>query len=126
MNVELEDYYLKHPEPFQGCLLALKQMIMNVDDLITHERKYQIPFFCYKGLKLAFLWMNRKKLILGFVTDKKILPSATGVKLKDWHEMIQIDPNADLPKEMIAAKIQEQISRYETARKDSITAEKQQ
>ena len=116
MNTQLEDYYLRHPEPFQGCLLALKHIILNLDERITHERKYQIPFFCFEGKKLAFLWMNRKKLMLGFVTDKSINPSKVGVKQKDRLEMIQIDPNADLPVEMIAAKLREQIQMYETAR----------
>lgn len=115
MNTQLEDYYLRHPEPFQGCLLALKHIILNLDERITPERKYQIPFFCFEGKKLAFLWMNRKKLMLGFVTDKSIYPSKAGVKQKDRLEMIQIDPNADLPVEMIAAKLREQMRMYENA-----------
>lgn len=115
MNTQLEDYYLRHPEPFQGCLLALKHIILNLDGRITHERKYQIPFFCFEGKKLAFLWMNRKKLMLGFVTDKSIHPSKDGIKQKDQLEMIQIDPNADLPLEMIVSKLGEQIRMYKTA-----------
>ena len=117
MNAELENYYLKHPEPFRGSLLALKQIIMGVSDHITHERKYQIPFFCYKGKKIGFLWMNRKKLILGFVTDKSILPQSEGIRQKDQMEMIQIDPTADLPKEMIETKLQDLIGKYEKNQK---------
>lgn len=116
MNTKFEDYYLRQPEPFQGCLLALKHIILNLDERITHERKYQIPFFCFEGKKLAFLWMNRKKLMLGFVTDKSIYPSKDGIKQKDRLEMIQIDPNIDLPMEMIAAKLLEQIRMYEKVR----------
>jgi hypothetical protein len=115
MNTKLEEYYLRHPEPFQGCLLALKHIILNLDNRITHERKYQIPFFCFEGKKLAFLWMNRKKLILGFVTDKSIIPPIVGIKHKDRFEMIQMDPNVDLPMEMIVAKLREQIRMYEIA-----------
>ena len=116
MNTKLEDYYLRQPEPFQGCLLALKHIILNLDERITHERKYQIPFFYFEGKKLAFLWMNRKKLMLGFVTDKSIYPSKDGIKQKDRLEMIQIDPNIDLLMEMIAAKLLEQIRMYEKVR----------
>lgn len=110
---KLDDYYLKFPEPYQGCLLSLKHIILNVDAQITHERKYQIPFFYYKGKKLAFLWMNRKKLMLGFVTDKSIVPSLEGMKAKDQFEMTQIDPGADLPKALIAVKLRQQIAKYE-------------
>lgn len=116
MNTKLEDYYLRHPEPFQGCLLAMKHLILNMDNRITHERKYQIPFFCFEGKKLAFLWVNRKKLMLGFVTDKSIIPHTVGTKHKDRLEMIQLDPNADLPVEMIIAKLREQIQTYETSK----------
>jgi len=115
MNNQLEEYYLRHPEPFQGSLLALKQIILNLDERITHERKYQIPFFCFRGKKLAFLWMNRKKLMLGFVTDKHIYPPMAGIKQKDHLEMMQIDPNADLPVELIVTKLREQIRMYENA-----------
>jgi len=108
----LDDYYLKFSEPYQGCLLSLKHIILSVDEQITHERKYQIPFFLYKGRKLAFLWVTRKKLMLGFVTDKSILASPEGTKMKDQLEMIPIDPAADIPKEMIIARLNEQIHRY--------------
>ena len=117
MNAELENYYLKQNEPFRGSLFALKQIIMGVSDHITHERKYQIPFFCYKGKKIGFLWMNRKKLILGFVTDKRILPQVAGIRQKDQMEMIQIDPTADLPKELIVSKLQDLIGKYEKNQK---------
>jgi len=117
MNAELENYYLKHPEPIRGCLLALKQIIMSVSDQVTHERKFQLPFFSYKGMKLGFLWMNRKKLILGFITDKRILLPEPGIKHTDKLEMIQIDPNADLPKEMIVTKILQLIMKYEENQK---------
>ncbi|MDD2305098.1 MAG: hypothetical protein PHP53_10425 [Prolixibacteraceae bacterium] len=54
MNTKLEDYYLRHPEPFQGCLLAMKHLILNLDNRITHERKYQIPFFVLRGKSWHF------------------------------------------------------------------------
>jgi len=31
MNRELENYYLKQPEPIRGCLLALKSIILSID-----------------------------------------------------------------------------------------------
>ena len=112
MNTQPEDYYLKYLEPYQASLLALKHIIMSVDEKIMHERKFQLPFFSYKRKKLAFLWMNRKKLILGFITDKSVLPEMDGTKLKDQLEMLQIDPNEDLPRDIIEAKIRKLIAMY--------------
>lgn len=101
----LEYYYLSKPEPYQGCLLALKEIILRANPSICHERKFQVPFFTYKGKKLGYLWLNRKKLMLGFCLDKTLQHAAEGVKLKDQYESIQIDAEADLPVDMILQKL---------------------
>ena len=114
MSQELENYYLRQPEPIQGCLLALRKIILGVDERITPERKYQIPFFYYKGKKLCFLWVNRKKLLLGFIVDKTIYPVVAGFKRKDDFETMQIDPNADLPVKIILEKLLQRMKLYES------------
>ena len=114
MSQELENYYLKQPEPIQGCLLALKSLILSMDGQITHERKYQIPFFYYKGKKLCFLWVNKKKLLIGFIIDKAIYPVIVGTKRKDEYETMQIDPNADLLVEIIFDNLLRRIKLYES------------
>jgi hypothetical protein len=101
----LESYYLSKPEPYQSCLLALKDVIMRYNPGICHERKFQIPFFTYKGKKLGYLWLNGKKLMLGFCMDKSLIRFAPGEKVKDKYESIRIDPNADLPMEFILEKL---------------------
>jgi hypothetical protein len=101
----LEYYYLSKPEPYQSCLLALKDIILRANPDICHERKFQIPFFTYKGKKLGYLWLNRKKLMLGFCLDKSLQPVTEGVKPKDKYESIEIDPDADLPIDIILQKL---------------------
>ncbi len=97
MNSKLEAYYLSKPEPYQGCLLALCHLILSTNPAIVHERKFQIPFFTYKGKKLGYLWLNRKKLMLGLCLDKSLLEFAPGIRPKDQYESFQIDPEEDLP-----------------------------
>lgn len=109
-----DEFYIRFKEPYQGCLLALRYLVMKVDDNIIHEMKYQIPLFTYKGKRLAILWVTGKKLLLGIVTDKSILPVINGKKPRTHYEMIEINPNADLPKEMIVAKVKKQISLYDS------------
>jgi len=101
----LESYYLSKPEPYQSCLLALKEVILRYNPGICHERKFQIPFFTYKGKKLGYLWLNQKKLMLGFCLDKSLIEFAPGVKPKDRYESVRIDPNADLPVDYIFEKL---------------------
>jgi len=100
----LDNYYLSKPEPYQSCLLALRDIILNANGGICHVRKFQIPFFTYKDKKLGYLWLNGKKLMLGFCVDKKLQMDA-GVKPKDKYESIQIDPNVDLPVDLILEKL---------------------
>jgi hypothetical protein len=101
----LESYYLSKPEPYQSCLLALRDVILRANSGICHERKFQIPFFTYKGKKLGYLWINGRKLMLGFCLDKSLQEVSEGVKSKDKYESMQIDPNADLPVDIILQKL---------------------
>lgn len=111
MQNSLENYYLRQQEPYQSCLLALKELLLKANDGISHERKFQIPFFYYNDKKLAYLWLNRKKLMLGFAEDRRIQPIVPGVKNKDKYESIQIDPLADLPVELILEKLNFYLAR---------------
>ncbi len=104
---------MKQPEPTQGCLLALKKIILELDPNITQQRKFQIPFFYYKDKKLCYLWVNKKKLQLGFVEDKTIHPRKEGVKLKDKYESIIIDPNKDIHIKMIVRNLKKTIKLYD-------------
>jgi hypothetical protein len=113
MNAQLAQYYAKQQEPIQGCLLALKDIILAVNPHITHQRKYQIPFFYYKDKKLSYLWVTKKKLLLGFVEDKKCQPPSLDTKSKDKFESILINPNADLPIVLIRQKLQYVINLYD-------------
>jgi len=102
----LEYYYLSKPEPYQSCLLALRDVILSTNPGINHVRKYQIPFFTYQDKKLGYLWLNGKKLMLGFCMDKKLQADVNPeLKPKDKYESIQIDPNVDLPIELILGKL---------------------
>lgn len=113
MKTNPEQYYQRQPEPYQSCLLALKDIILSVNENISHERKFQIPFFYFKEKKLAFLWVNRKKLMLGFVTDKSMLPKKENEKHKDAFSMMNINPNEDIPVDEIRDALQQLIDLYE-------------
>jgi len=109
----LETYYLNKPEPYRSCLLALKNIIMQTNPGVVHERKFQIPFFTYKSKKLGYLWLNRKKLMLGFCLDKSLQETIGGVKPKDKYESMQIDANADIPIDIILEKLRYYLNRID-------------
>jgi hypothetical protein len=113
MLTALESYYVNKPEPYQSCLLALRDIILRANPGICHERKFQIPFFTYKNKKLGYLWLNNKKLMLGFCLDKSLQEAIAGTKPKDKYESVRIDPNADIPIDMIMEKLHYYIGKID-------------
>jgi hypothetical protein len=111
----LEHYYDKQNDATKACLLALKSIIMSVDPQIVHFRKYQIPFFRYKNFNISFLWVNKKKILLGFVVDKKVIPAENGMRQKDWISTLEINPLEDIPIEQIKNELRKLIECYEKA-----------
>ena len=85
---------------------------MSVHEEVIHERKFQIPFFSYRGMKLGFLWVKQKKLLLGFVEDKRIHEIIPGIKPKDSFETIHINPNEDILVDFILVKLNRLIALY--------------
>lgn len=108
----LNSYYEKQEVMIRECLLALKDIILSVDDNITHVRKYRIPFFCYKEFNLGFLWVHRKKIIVGFIKDKKTLYQPTIGKKRDQVMTMEISPLEDIPIDYIKNSIKELIMTY--------------
>lgn len=48
MTEKLQSYYLSKVEPFRSCLLALREIILDHNPVITETQKYFMPCFCYK------------------------------------------------------------------------------
>lgn len=97
----------------QGCLLAMRDIILGISPHIIHERKFQIPFFLYKGKKLVYLWVTKKRLQVGFVEDKCLQKPIPGTKLKDKYQSMQLNPAEDIPLEIILEKIYRLIKLYD-------------
>ena len=110
----LQHYYFKQPEPIQGCLLALKDIILGIDKQIVQRRKYQIPFFYYKEKSLGFLWVYRKKIMVGFITDKSVLPHEREPH-KNKVETMLIAPSEDIPVEIITDHYLQLMRLYDSA-----------
>jgi hypothetical protein len=55
----LDNFYSIQDEPIKSTLLALKEIILQQDKEITNEWKYGMPFFCYKGKMLCYLWVHK-------------------------------------------------------------------
>ncbi len=103
MIESLQSFYINKEEPARSCLLALREIILNYDPLITETQKYYMPCFCYNKKIICYLWTDKK-------TGEPYILVADG-KLFDMPELEQgkrsrmkifrVDPEKDLPLEMI-------------------------
>ena len=58
MNKPADEYFLNKPEPQQGCLLALRDIVLALDSNIELTMKYGMPCFCYHTKPLCYLWIQ--------------------------------------------------------------------
>lgn len=109
---ELDQFYLKQKEPFQSCLLGLRDTILVVDEDITPEWKYKLPFFYYRGKMLCYLWIHKKykKPYIGFVDGNLLDDEELLVEKRAKMKILLIDTDTDLPIKKITKLLKSAIA----------------
>ncbi|TKC10372.1 DUF1801 domain-containing protein [Pedobacter polaris] len=103
MLSDLDNFYLRYEEPTRGCLLTLRDVILKHNVNITAEWKYKLPFFCFKGKMLCYLWLHKKykKPYIGFVDGNLIKHEDLLQEKRARMKILLIDENSNLPIEKI-------------------------
>lgn len=57
----VENYYDSKKELTKSCLLALREIILKQDPLITETQKWGMPCFCYRKRIFCYLSIDSKK-----------------------------------------------------------------
>jgi len=111
---EIDNFYLQKDEPVKGCLLFLRNHILNYDTNITEAWKYKMPFFCYKGKMLSYLWVHKKNGMpyLGIVNGQQIDHPELIIEDRAKMKIMLFDPAKDIPVETIDYILREAISLY--------------
>jgi hypothetical protein len=111
---EIDNFYLKQPEPIQGCLLALKEIIIRQDENITAEWKYGMPFFCYKNKMFCYLWVHKKhkQPYIGLVEGKRFEDPELIIEKRSRMKIMLFDPLRDLPVQKIDDILQQVVNLY--------------
>ncbi len=113
---ELDHYYAKHPEPNRGCLLALRQIILQQDDHISEKKKWGIPCFYYYNRLFCCLNVppkTQQPYVLfteGLLLDFPELEQGKRVRMK----IFQINAEEDLPMEQLTTILQAALNLYKT------------
>ena len=113
---EIESYYSNQQEPIKGTLLALKYIVLSLDKNISHEWKYGMPFFCYKGKMFCYLWVHKKYkqpylgIVEGIHMDEPYLLQEKRNRMK----IMLLDANEDLPLYKIETLLKKLLKFYQT------------
>ena len=81
---KLQHFYLNLEEPYNSTLNYLREYILALNENITEEWKYGLPFFYLKGKMFCYFWFDKKE------NNKAYLSFASGPKM-DHPALIQGD-----------------------------------
>tara|TARA_R110000796_G_scaffold88850_2_gene191776 strand:+ start:41973 stop:42341 length:369 start_codon:yes stop_codon:yes gene_type:complete len=93
------NFYFDKNEPNKSCLLAMRSIILKIDETITENTKYGMPCFCYKNKAFCYLWVDKKSnepyflMVEGNYLHHPDLESGDRSRMK----ILRIDSNKDLP-----------------------------
>ncbi len=114
MSQDVNNYYLNQNEPNRSCLLALRKIIVSLDNNITETTKYGMPCFCYQNKMFCYLWADKKSfepyilLVEGKYLNYPELEAGKRSRLK----IFRINPNMDLPIESIRRILNSALDLY--------------
>ena len=111
---DLELAYLKHDEPIQSCLLALREIILSFDDNLTESIKYGMPFFSYKGKMFCYFWFDKKTKVpyIGFMKGKFMKNEVLVAGDRKLIKVLAIDPEQDIDINLLTAVLEEAKGLY--------------
>lgn len=95
---KIELYFHDLEEPDRGCLLALREVVLNFHPDISESWKWNMPFYDYKGKYLCYFGSAKKGKLpyLAFTQGKHFEHSLLRFEGRKQIKSIEIDPNQDL------------------------------
>lgn len=116
MLAPLENFYERQEAPVRSLMLAMSRLILSQDQEITHELKYGMPFFCYKGKMVCYLWLHKKyrQPYMGFVEGRLFEEPFLVQEKRSRMKILLLDTHKDLPIQQITQLLQKALSFYKT------------
>jgi hypothetical protein len=111
----MDQYFLKQPEPIKSCMLFMREHIAKQSPHITEAWKYSMPFFCYDGKMMCYLWVHKtyKQPYLGIVEGKRMKHPDLLQEKRARMKILLLDPAKDLPIKKINSILREMLALYE-------------
>tara|TARA_R110000868_G_scaffold163368_1_gene395571 strand:- start:250 stop:618 length:369 start_codon:yes stop_codon:yes gene_type:complete len=114
MSHEIDNFYLKTEERNRSCLLALRSIILEQDELVTETLKYGMPCFCYKKKMFCYLWTDKKtdEPYMLFVEGKHLNHPALESGNRARMKVFNVNPNQDIPLDTINLLLNDALDLY--------------
>ncbi|EAY30417.1 DUF1801 domain-containing protein [Microscilla marina] len=111
---DLENFYLNQPEPNKSCLLALREVILALDENIADAWKYRMPFFYYKNKMFCYLWIDKqtKEPYIGIAKGSEFTHPLLEQGGRSRIKILRIQPDQDLPINDIQVILREAMTFY--------------
>lgn len=115
MISELEAFYISKEEPTRGCLLALRQYILEYHPHLTESWTHKMPMFRYKGKLFCYLWVDKNtyKPYLGIYKGLDVEHPKLDLGNRKKMKTMIIEPDQDLPLETLDEIFKIAIPLYE-------------
>ncbi len=109
-----DNYFLNKEEPIKGCLLFLRDYIINFDKAITEELKYGMPFYLYNGKMCCYLWVHKKQgyPYIGIVEGGKVNHERLLTEKRARMKILPISPDEDIDMESVNNVLTQMIALY--------------
>lgn len=109
-----DNYFQQQQEPVKSCLLALRQLILAYDPHLTEQWKYGMPFYCYNGKMMCYLWVHKKyqQPYLGIVAGSIVTGDDLLQEKRARMKILLINPDKDLPIKRIKAILKLLVAFY--------------
>ena len=107
----LDRFYDKQVEPHRSLLTGMRDIILSSDTLLSHQLKYGMPFFSYKGKMMCYLWVHKKLGLpyVGFVDGNKFDEPFLLQEKRSRMKILLLDPRKDIPIRRVKALIRKAI-----------------
>ena len=104
-----DNYFMQQDEPYRGCLLALRSIILSHDEGITESLKYGMPFYTYNGRMFCYLWTHKKyrQPYLGIVEGKWVDHPLLLQEKRARMKILLTDPEQDIPADLINSMLEQ-------------------
>lgn len=114
MHSPTDSYFLKQLEPVKSCLLVLRELILRQQPGLSEAWKYGMPFYCYKGKMVCYLWVHKKhnQPYLGIVEGAKIHHPGLIQEKRARMKILLVDAEKDIPVEKVERLLAEVLALY--------------